>query len=578
MPITANGRRIIGAMLFCLLAGIGVARIISTYKVFSQTTDEPAHLITGMEWLQRGTYTFEPLHPPLGRVAIALGPYISGLRLSDRYGMWEKGNRILLDGSYQHNLTLARLGVLPFFLLTAVLVFFWGRGRYGEIPALLATLLFTTTPVVLAHAGLATTDMALTAAFTGAWMAFVALLDRPTYLRCLVFGLAAGVAALSKFSALVFLPACAAALLVWRWFLSRSKKVNVTPDRFRWIKGISLVGLVMFLVIWAGYRFSVGSVTSAAARPHPTLDRMFGARGDFHNWSYAVAESRWVLAPAFLQGLAEIHQKNAGGANGYLLGHVRKTGWWYFFPVAVTVKTTIALLVVAGVGAISLLKSSWREKNWIVAAPVIAALVLLLVCMPSHINIGVRHILPIYPLFAILGGFGAYRIWNAPNKHYVGPVLVLMLLTWQVAASIRVHPDYLAYFNEFAGQHPERILVDSDLDWGQDLLRLSSVLQQRHLDEISIAYAGSAGLDLKQFSLPRFKELVPHQPTTGWVAISLLRLKTGGFGFPSDSFSWLDAYQPVCLVGRSIRLYYVPDESSREIGRRDSRSQARNAQ
>jgi hypothetical protein len=102
--------------------------------------------------------------------------------------------------------------------------------------------------------------------------------------------------------------------------------------------------------------------------------------------------------------------------------------------------------------------------------------------------------------------------------------------------------------------------------------------QQRHVDEVSIAYAGSAALDLTQFSLPRFKQLAPHQPTTGWVAISLLRLKAGGFGFPSDSFTWLNAYQPVCVVGRSIRLYYVADQSFPEIGRGVSDPQARNAQ
>jgi hypothetical protein len=577
MPITARRQSMIGGIVFCLLAGIGVARIVSTYKVFSQTTDEPAHLITGMEWLQRGTYTFEPLHPPLARIAIAIGPYLSGLRLTDRHGMWEEGNTILLDGSYQHNLTLARLGVLPFFLVATVLVWFWTRSRYGERPALLATLLFTTTPVVLAHAGLATTDMTLTAAVAGALLALVALLDHPTYLRCVVFGSIAGIAVLSKFSALVFLPACAAALLLWRWLLAR-KNVNVTPRSFPWAKGLSLAALVMFLLIWAGYRFSLGSVTSEAARPHPTLDHVFGAHGTLHNWSYAVAESRSVPAPAFLQGLAEIRQKNANGARAYLFGHVRKTGWWYFFPVALTVKTTIALLVLVGVGSVSLLRSSWRETNWIAAAPVICALALLLVCVFSHINIGVRHILPIYSLFAIIGGVGAFQMWELANKHHVGAVLLVVLLIWQLAASTRVHPDYLAYFNEFAGRHPERILVDSDLDWGQDLLRLSSSLQQRHVDEVSIAYAGSAGLDLKQFSLPPFKQLAPHQPTSGWVAISLLRLQMGGFGLPSDSFAWLNAYQPVCLVGRSIRLYYVADQAFPEIGRGVSDPQARNAQ
>jgi hypothetical protein len=578
MPVETNRGSRITRTAFCLLLGIGAARIISTYKVFSQTTDEPAHLITGMEWLQRGTYTLEPLHPPLARVAIALGPYLSGLRLTGQYGMWEEGNRILHDGNYLHNLELARFGVLPFFLLATILLWHWSKSRYGNGPALVAALLFTTSPVVLAHAGLATTDMALTAALTGAVLAFAAVLERPNYLRCIILGLAVGIAALTKFSALVFWPACAAALLAWRWFLARGKRVNITPDQFRWAKGISLAALVMFLGIWVGYRFSVGSITNAAARPHPTIDHLFGATGTLHDWADSIAESRWVPAPAFFQGLAEVRQKNARGTKSYLLGQVRKSGWWYFFPVAVAVKTTLPLLVLVGFGSFHLLKSSWLEKNWIVAAPAITALALMLVCLPSHINIGVRHILPIYLFFAIIGGVGACWLWDVGRKNHAGPALILILLSWHLTASIRTHPDYLAYFNELAGQHPERILVDSDLDWGQDLLRLSSVLQQKHVDGLSIAYAGSESLDLRQFSLPPFTQLAPGHPTTGWIAISVMRLEAGGFGFSSNSFSWLNAHQPVCLVGRSIRLYYVPGDAPREIGQGVSEPQDRNAQ
>src|SRR5271169_2046624 len=139
---------LMGLALF-LLAGIGCARIVSTYHTFSQTTDEPAHLATGVEWLERGSYTFEPLHPPLARVAVALGPYLSGLRLTGQQNMWAQGNEILLEHDrYMHNLTLARLGVLPFFLLLTFLVWYWSRTRYGEAPALVSTLLFTTSPVI----------------------------------------------------------------------------------------------------------------------------------------------------------------------------------------------------------------------------------------------------------------------------------------------------------------------------------------------------------------------------------------------------------------------------------------------
>lgn len=572
----------VGVVLL-LLAGIGAARIISTYRVFGQTTDEPAHLASGMEWLQRGTYTLEPLHPPLARVAVALGPYLSGLRLAGQDDVWQEGNGILLaHGRYLHNLTLARLGTLPFFLVATLLVWYWARVRYEIGPALVATLLFTTSPVVLAHAGLATTDMAITAGFTGALISYINWLERPTHLRSAILGIALGLATLSKFSALVFLPACGLALWVWR-FLGRDKKKEApVTDRFQWGGGLALAALAMCLVVWAGYRFSVGSLTSAAERPK--LDRLLGSSSVLHKVAYAAVEFPGVPAPAFFRGLDRVRKKEARGHTGYLLGQVRERGWWYFFPVALAVKTTLPFLALIGMGIFYLGKSAWLERNWIAAAPMVAALALLLVCLPSHVNIGVRHILPIFPLFAIIAGVGACRfwksakLWSSPRLKYAGFAVILLLLAWHFTSSIRAHPDYLAYFNESAGQHPERILIDSDLDWGQDLLRLCAILKAKRIEEVSIAYAGSAELDLGQFGLPPFRILLPHQPTDGWIAISLLRLKVGGLGFPTDSFSWLRAYQPVYVVGRSIWLFYLPHSPHGEVEQPVSQSQAGSGQ
>src|SRR5271157_1382579 len=240
------------------LVGIGAARIVSTYHTFSQTNDEPAHLAAGMEWLQRGSYTFEPLHPPLARVAVAVGPYLSGLRLNGHQNLWMEGNELLLaQGRYLHNLSLARLGVLPFFLLATFLVWYWARVRYGNGPALVATILFTTSPVVLAHAGLATTDMALTATFTGALLAYINFLEKPTYLRSAILGATAALAVLSKFSALVFLPACGLTLLGTRWLMGQHRKENaLAAVRARWGRAIALSSVVAVQVVWAGYRFS----------------------------------------------------------------------------------------------------------------------------------------------------------------------------------------------------------------------------------------------------------------------------------------------------------------------------------
>jgi len=543
------------------LAVIALVRIHSTYHVFSQTTDEPAHIATGMEWLQFGTYTFEPLHPPLARVAVALGPYLTGLRLQDHRNLWVEGNELLQTrGRYLHNLALARLGALPFFLLAAWVVWYWTRMRYGDAAALVATFLFTTSPVVLAHAGLATTDMAATATFALALLAYINFVERPTYRRSVLVGAAAALAVLAKFSALVFLPACGLTLLFARRLWDRQKQNDTQAGRASWGRAIALSALVMFLVVWAGYRFSVSSAADAAARPHYTIDQLVGTSGTLHNTAYAVAEYPFIPAPALLQGLAKLRFKEAAGHKSYLLGQVRQTGWWYFFPVALAVKSTIPFLVLALIGAFYLGGSVRREEgDWIAVAPVVAALTLLVVCMPSHINIGVRHILPIYPLLAIIGGVGACRLWAKPG--HAGSAIVLLLLAWQLISSIRAHPDYLAYFNQFAGAHPEKVLLDSDLDWGQDLLRLSAELQQRKGEQVSIAYAGSSQLDLSNFGLPAFQVLAPGQSATGWIAISLLKLKVGGPGQPDDGYSWLEAYQPVALVGRSIRLYYVPGSS-----------------
>jgi len=565
------------SVVLALLAGIGVCRVVSTYHILNQTTDEPASLAPGIELIQRGTYVIDPIHPPLARVAVAVGPYLSGLRLKGQGNVWEQGTEIFLENNqYLHELSLARMGVLPFFLIAIVLVWYWTRARYGEAPALLAVLLFTTIPVVLGHAGQATTDIAVTATLIGALLAGIYFLERASYVRAAVLGTAAGLAILSKFSSLVFLPACGVALLGWRFLLQRKKKKMDAPSggRFLWGRGLSLAILALCLTIWAGYRFSFEPLMVGPARARPALDHLVGKQGSLHDLAYKVSGAVSIPAPGFFHGLAATREHAANGHKSYLFGQVREKGWWYFFPVALSVKTPIALLLLIVFASFYLVRRSWVENDWMVAAPVIAAAALLLVCIPSTINIGVRHLLPIYPLLAIIGGVGAWQLWHIAKPKFLGPTIVVLLLGWQLAASFQAHPDYFAYFNEFAGQHPERILIDSDLDWGQDVIRLSSALQERHIEQVSIAYAGSA--DLGHFGLPPYRMLVPHQPTTGWIAISLLRLKTGGVNLPTDSFAWLEAYQPVCVVGRSIRLYHISEAAGAEPERPASTSLEKN--
>ena len=168
-----------------------------------------------------------------------------------------------------------------------------------------------------------------------------------------------------------------------------------------------------------------------------------------------------------------------------------------------------------------------------------------------EIDLGVRHLLPIYALLAIAGGHAVTVLFR--HSRY-GAVAAALLVAWVAGDSVRAHPDYLAHFNEFAGSHPEAILCESDLDWGQDLYRLSQRLRDRGIQEFSIAYFGTALLD--QAGLPHYGPVSSTVPTRGYVAVSLheLSIEYGKNG----SFAWLKSYQPIERIGKSIDLFYIP--------------------
>jgi hypothetical protein len=541
-----------------LLIAVAVARVVATYPVFNQTWDEPAHVAAGMEWLSRGTYTYEPLHPPLARVMVALGPYLDGLRSAGHENTWLEGNSILhAGGRYYHNLSLARLGVLPFFILAGIVVFLWTRRLFGDAAAVIATLLFTTLPPVLAHSGIATTDVALTGSLALALYAFWCWLEQPTAWRGLGLGLAVAVAVLSKLSSLLFLPAAGLALVLCHRRASRDPGRTGQASRSSPLTALRVAYLSALVAVWAGYRFSIGPLVTEADLPLGSRPEAQGEHGKLYRAAYDISRTPVYPAPEFFQGLSMLYRKNQAGQKAYLLGDVRSDGWWYFFPVALAVKTPIPFLLLFGVGLAAVLAMERGGSQWRALAPAAAAGALLLVSLPSRINIGLRHVLPMYALMAVLAGLGAVALWRWRKAGHLGPAAAGLLVAWQVAGGIRIHPDYLAYFNELAGRNPERILVDSDLDDGQDLRRLADTLRSLRVKDVALAYAGSA--TVAEHGMPRIRWLVPHQPDTGWVAASLWSLKLGSLNQPGhDDFAWLERYTPFARVGSSIRLYRIP--------------------
>jgi len=517
-------------VLAVVLVLIGSARIVSTYSVFSHTMDEPDHLGAGMQYLSTGLYTYEPAHTPLARLFAAAGPWLAGERFHNGPIPYTESFRILGSGQhYQRILTLGRLGILPFFWVASLVVYLWGKRCAGPLAALVATLLFTTLPPVLAHSGLITTDMALTAMVASAAYAGVLWSEKPSRGHTVALGLTVALALVAKLSAIPYLGAAWFLMYAWHLYRARPGLGGAAGEiRSRSVSAAAAIG-VAALTIWAVYSFHFGRVDYLHTR---------------------------LPAPEFFEGLAEVWKHNRDGHASYLLGQRRHFGVWYFFPVTLAVKTPLAMLLM-------LIWTPWlwrrmRGRASVVTAALFSAGVLLF-AMTTRINIGVRHVLPVYVGFAIVCGAAAACVFQGPSALEKQPLrwrpvgfAMLVLLLWHVASGAWQHPDYLPYTNEIAGNHPENFVADSDLDWGQDMKRLGEYFARIGVSEITFRPYNIAYIEMGGPPLPRMLPGVWDHPSPGWNAVSLSEWKV--FNHPG----WIDGRQPQVRIGRTTWLWNFP--------------------
>ena len=483
------------------LVVIGSLRIISTYTVFNHTIDEPDNLAAGMEYLSTGRFLYEDVHPPLARVFAAVGPFLAGERFQRGPNSFQEGYRILGSGAhYDRILALGRAGILPFFWIASAVVFLWGRRAGGDTAAVFAVLIFTTVPPVLGLSGVINTDAALCAMTGAAALGALWWADRPDRRRSAIFGVLLGLAAVSKFSSMPFLAAAFACMLA----VTRPK---ARPDwrSLAWVVGTAA------MVIWAAYGFSF-------------------ARVGFLNLR--------LPAPRFFTGIHAVMTHNRLGHTSFLMGQRSPNGFWYYFPAVLAVKTPVALF---GLTIASVWLVFRREERREAALALAFSAGVLAASIPGHIDIGVRFILPVYIGLAVVAGCAAARArgWAA--------VVCGALILWQVVSGAMAHPDYLAYTNEIAGSHPENFVVDSDLDWGQDMKRLAEFLRQHGADSLTFTPFN------RTYPLPvAVQPGNSDAPSPGWNAVSVTIWKD--WGTPE----WADQMAPQYRVGRSILVWYVP--------------------
>jgi 4-amino-4-deoxy-L-arabinose transferase-like glycosyltransferase len=523
------------AIAFVAIASL---RIVTTYDRLSLTFDEPAHMACGMEYVAKHVYRYESQHPPLSRAMIAIGPYLAGVRPHAIERFTPEGiEEVKTSANPVLTVRLMRAGILPYFWIACLIVYLWANTYFGAPVAVLATAFFTLLPPVLAHAGLATTDMALTASLPAAILATLLWAQSPTWERTVLMGLACAFSALTKFSALGYLPAavalCLAASLITAWPGSRELYRLALARAAKFAAAVAIGALA----IWAAYWFSFGEVPGTAWR---------------------------LPAPEFFDGIGVAWKHSTGGHGAYLLGQTSKLGWWYFFPVALAVKTPIAFLILAAAG----LAVCWRHRrsSRYLILPA-AALGILGPAMTSHVNIGIRHILPIYPILCLIAAIGLAHIIRSAKTSRGLIVSAGILIIWLAISGAAYHPNYLTYFNEFAARDPEAVLVDSDLDWGQDLVALSARLRAAGATAIKTnfgVYFSSRSL----YNLPPMEAIDPYRPSIGWNVVSPTAAKLTVAqpilsGLSVDNLTtayqnrtpWWDTTAPTERVG-SLKLYY----------------------
>jgi hypothetical protein len=368
--------------------------------------------------------------------------------------------------------------------------------------------------------------MAVTALMGAAFLAGMMWLEEPTLGRAAWFGLAAGLMTLSKFSALAFFPV--SAFLGLAWYLYGAKpgwKAVAAAARAR-IPSFALALLTGAVVVWAGYRFS------------------FGDAGFWH---------LRLPAPELYAGIRQVMEHNQLGQDTYLLGERGHTGFWSFFLVALGVKTPLPFLVLAGTGVFLAFRRSPESQPLRTLVAFSAGI--LAVALFSRINIGIRHILPIYVGLSLLSAVAVVKWMETAGGRQWLPLTLAGLLVWMAAASLLSHPDYLPYFNELAGSEPEKILVDSDLDWGQDLKRLAARLRELGASDVTFDPYMPGNVE-GELGFPRIHPINSAAPSVGWNAIGVTLWKQSGL------IRWPDLVKPRERVGKSILLWYFPPAPS----------------
>jgi 4-amino-4-deoxy-L-arabinose transferase-like glycosyltransferase len=465
----------------------------------------------------------------------------------------------------------ARAMNLMFSVGICVLVFFWARRIAGDVAGFAALALAAFSPTLLAHGPLATTDVSAALALTLSVGAFWWQLRAGGTWRLLLSAVAFGLACVCKFSAVLLLPIFFLLVALNGFITARAER------RFAWTAtGLAAHGLIAWSIIWACYGFRYTAFAPGLTTPTDQFIRSWPWMIEHMGWQSGIIRSirDWRLLPeAFLFGYTHTYVGSLSRA-AFLAGEHSTSGWRMFFPLAFGWKSTPAELAGA-LGTISFMVLRWRElRPWVIRLAPLLTLVAVygVVAISSHLNIGHRHLLPMYPALFIVTGTVIARL---PRAWWIAGALAI----GQAFSALSVLPYELAYFNLFAGGPDRgwRLLADSSLDWGQDLGGLKQWLDRNNpganAEPVFLSYFGSGEPNYYKIRATRMLfvngfqfPLAYYEPTAGVYCISATLLQEV---YSSARGPWTleaeRAYQELRRLEPQFREYFGDAKSKAHV-------------
>lgn len=508
-------------ILIIVLLALFFLQAVTSMSKKSLTFDELSHIPAGYSYINTMDYRLNPEHPPLIKMIAGIPLVFINPSLPLAGENWEKadqwgfGNEFFFEankGRIDQIVFWARVPIVLLGIILGIFVFMWARDLYGEKAGLFALLLYSFSPNILAHTRLVTTDLGITLFIFVSCYYFYRFLEHKQTRDMILCGVSIGLALGAKYTGL-YLVLIFAILFLCYLYLEHKLKMR------EWVSKSNLNLLLLVIAI-----FGVGFLV---------LVLTYGVTG----------------FPTYLKGFESVASHSLGGHNSFLMGMHSTGGWLYYFIVAFFIKTPIPTLIFLFL-AIVFFKRLRNKKTLAELFLIIPPLVIFILFTLNKINIGLRHVLAIYPFIFVFSS----KLVNLKDKwKYV----LGILLIWYVIGSIIIYPNYLAYFNGFVGgpDNGHNYLIDSNIDWGQDFNQLKLYIEKNNIDDITIGFY--AAYEISELGLEYNK--LKCYPTSGVIAVTVNALQ----GFTEEDkecLEWLRKYEPVDNIGHSILIYDIKDE------------------